>query len=139
MLPRPSLRTAAALVAITALLIVTLVTPALAGWRRQTCRMGTDVRRLIRCAVHHFPVDGGYTKALAVAQCESGLDADAYYAGNAGVFQQRLLYWPPRKAAYNRAVGDRVEASGGVYHARTNVLVSVRYAHLYGWSAWSCS
>lgn len=134
MLPR---RLAAILAA--TLILGTTATSAHAGWRRQTCRMGSDVQRLIRCAVSHFPVDGGYTKALAIARCESGLDPDAYYAGNAGVYQQRVAYWPPRKAGYNRATGDRLEASGGVYHARTNVLVSIRMAHLSGWGAWACA
>jgi hypothetical protein len=124
--------------------LLVLATDAHAGWRRQTCRFShgdgfstEEVRRTIRCGTAHFTVAGGYPKALDVAMCESGLNEWAYSNGNYGVFQ--LRYWSSRRDAYNRAVGDRLDVKPPWWNARANVLVAVRYAHLYGWSAWSCA
>lgn len=138
-------RLAAALAVVT-LLLVTLAVPADAGWRRRTLRFShgdgysdTEVIQTIRSAVAIWPVYGGFAKARAVAACESGFDEFAYSNGNAGVFQQRLAYWAGRRDAYNRAVGERLDVAESVYNARSNVAVSIRSAHLYGWGAWSCA
>lgn len=101
----------------------------------------TRVKRLIRCATYRWPVAGGYPKALDVATCESGLWPWAYSNGNAGVFQQRLIYWTGRAEIYLRRawfphwwkVRDH-----GWFKARPNVLLSVRMARALGWSHWSC-
>jgi hypothetical protein len=116
-----------------------LAVEAHATWRSKTCRFSGDVKRTIYCGVNHWAVPGGVSKALDVARCESGLDPLAYYNGNAGVFQQNLRYWPARHAAYNSAVGPLLDTGASVYNARSNVLVSIRMAHLWGWGAWSCA
>lgn len=113
--------------------------PALAGdrvkdwvcdyrWRESTYQ----VKQLIRCAARRWTVPGGPDKAVQVARCESHLDPDAYGSGNAGVFQQRLVYWPARARAYGFP-------GASAYNGRANVIVSVRMAHAAGWDAWSCA
>jgi hypothetical protein len=91
-----------------------------------------QVKRLIKCAAHRWRVAGGPRKALSVARCESGFRPRAYSAGNAGVFQQRVVYWPGRAKRY----GFR---GWSVYNGRANVIVSIRMAHATGWGAWSCA
>jgi hypothetical protein len=98
-----------------------------------------DVVQTIWCATNQWPVAGGVQKAIAVARCESGLNPEQYYSGNAGVFQQRIAYWPGRRAGYNLAVADRLEVAPSVYNARSNVLVSIRMVHVGGWGPWSCA
>ncbi len=142
----PAVCRLAAVCAVAALVVSTWTLPAAAGWRRQTCRFShgdgysdTEVVQTIRCGVRRWAVVGGSAKALAVARCESGLDEHAYANGNAGVFQQRVVYWPARWRSYHAAVGLRLEVRRSVFNARANVLVSIRYAHLYGWGAWACA
>ncbi len=105
------------------------------------------VRDLIRCAVHWRSVSGGVPQALAVAQCESGLIPWAVGGDNLGLFQHRDDYWPRRaRALLDRSWFGRFPAPYGspgdrrlAFWARANVLVSIRYAHRYGWGAWSCA
>ena len=97
------------------------------------------VRGTIWCATHQWPVPGGAPKAVRVARCESGLNPNAYYANNGGVFQQNLTYWPGRQDGYQRATGPRWSVVESVYNARANVLVSIRMAHFGGWGPWSCA
>lgn len=91
-----------------------------------------QVRQLIRCAARRWNVPGGPGKALSVARCESNLDPRAYASGNAGVFQQRVVYWPGRAETYGFP-------GASVYNARANIIVSVRMAHAGGWGAWACT
>jgi len=91
-----------------------------------------QVKRLIHCAAHRWRVPGGSRKAISVARCESGFRPRAYSAGNAGVFQQRTIYWPGRA----RRFGFR---GWSVYNGRANVIVSIRMAHATGWGDWSCA
>jgi hypothetical protein len=97
-------------------------------WRHSTYQL----KRLIRCAARRWTVAGGPDKALSVARCESHLDPRAYASGNAGVFQQAVAYWPTRAQTFGFP---------GVwaYNGRANAIVSVRMAHVNGWSAWSCA
>ena len=103
------------------------------------------VAALIRCAVRRYSVPGGAATALRIARCESGehLWPWAYSNGNAGVFQQRIAYWPGRARAYLRASWFPVHYADVVDHgwfrARANVLVSIRMAHAGGWGPWSCA
>ena len=90
------------------------------------------VKRLIKCAAHRWRVAGGPRKALSVARCESGFRPRAYSAGNAGVFQQRVVYWRDRAKRF----GFR---GWSVYNGRANVIVSIRMAHATGWGDWSCA
>ncbi len=97
-------------------------------WRRGP----SHVKRLIKCAAHRWKVPGGAAKALQVAECESGFNPAAYSNGNAGVFQQRVTYWPDRAKAYGFP-------GWSPYNGRANVIVSIRMAHNGGWSPWSCA
>ena len=69
---------------------------------------------------------------MSVARCESGFRPRAYSGGNAGVFQQRVVYWRGRA----RRFGFR---GWSVYNGRANVIVSIRMAHTTGWGDWSCA
>lgn len=97
----------------------------------------TEVVKTIRAAVRRWPVEGGASKALSVAKCESGLDERASNGGAyLGVFQQSARYWPGRQNAYDSArwhLGERA------FNARANVIVSIRMAHSSGWGDWSCA
>jgi hypothetical protein len=97
-------------------------------WRDSTYQL----KQLIRCAARRWTVPGGPDKAVAVARCESGLDPGASGAGNAGVFQQRVVYWGARARAFGFA-------GASVYDGRANVIVSIRMAHAGGWDAWACA
>lgn len=103
---------------------------------------GAEVAHTIRAAATRWHVPGGPDFALSVAHCESGSDLQDAYAGDgfAGPLQEAVRYWPHRRAAYNHAVGPRLEVGrAGARLPRANVLVSIRIAHLYGWSGWSCA
>lgn len=93
------------------------------------------VRLLIRCAVRRWSVPGGVQMALRVARCESGFRPDAVGGDNLGVYQHKEDYWAGRADALVR---DRWEIGHRWSNARANVIVSIRYAHRYGWGAWSC-
>jgi len=128
-------------------LIVSLVLGTFAGtadavedWRQEECRLNTgspewttwNVKQTIRCAVSHWPVPGGFSKAVAVASCESGSDLlDRSNDGVAGTFQQAVPYWPERRSTAVRATGWVLQPS--VYNPRPNVVVSIRMAHALGW------
>jgi hypothetical protein len=97
-------------------------------WRDSTFQL----KQLIRCAARRWPVPGGPDKAIAVARCESHLNPSAYGSGNAGVFQQAVVYWPARA----RGLGF---AGASPFNGRANSIVSIRMAHGGGWEAWSCA
>ena len=114
-------------------------------------RMGHElvsrkVRGLIRCAEGRWPVSGGSPKAIAVAECESGLWPWAHGNGNLGIFQQREPYWVGRartfleRSWWTEHQWERIlRVPQGAYLARANVLVSIRMAHRGGWGPWSCA
>lgn len=116
-------------------------------WRWEQCRFRHledgwgwsyhEVALTIRCAVAHWPVDGGFDKAIAVAQCESGLNELAYNAGGyGGVYQHALAYWPARFA---NLAPPWWALRSSVFNGRSNVVIGIRYAAQYGWGAWSCA
>ncbi len=131
---------------IAALTISTLMTlaPAAPAQAQPTSRISSNVcridwsdgqrgvRKLIRCAARRWHVSGGPSKAVSVARCESGLNPEASSGRYAGVFQQSLTYWPRRAKTF----GFR---KWSAYNGRANIIVSVRMAHRWGWSAWSCA
>lgn len=90
------------------------------------------IKQLIRCVANRWHSPGGPAKAVAVAQCESGLRPRAYSPnGYAGLFQQATRYWPGRADVYG--VPDR-----SVFNGRANIIVSVRMAKaMRSWSAWA--
>ena len=101
-----------------------------------------EMRRAIRCVWARFePGEGGAPKAISVAECESGLDPDAYGNGNAGLFQHRVRYWPGR---FERFITDNdLRSTWGlslsVYSGRTNAIVTALMVRRSGsWSAWAC-
>jgi hypothetical protein len=97
-------------------------------WRDSTYQL----KRLIRCAARRWAVPGGPDKAIAVARCESHLDPFAYASGNAGLFQQAVLYWPSRARTFGFP-------DAWAYNGRANAIVSIRMAHASGWGAWTCA
>lgn len=96
-----------------------------------------DVRKLIRCAVDHWSVPGGFDQAIAVASCESGADLlDSSSDGYTGTFQQSTRYWPGRQDHYDPKSWDR-PLPEPASNPRANVVVSIRMAHgPDGWGAW---
>lgn len=96
-----------------------------------------DVKQAIRCAASKWRVDGGARKAIAVARCESGFRPHARNACCSGVFQEHRAYWRGRFRVYNPRHGYKLSPS--VYNARSNVIISIRFARRVGWSpTWSC-
>lgn len=97
-----------------------------------------EVKLTIRCAVNKMPVAGGISKALAVANCESGFYEKAYNpSGAGGVYQivqgtwhswtQHFAHW-----RHQHKIGtDR-------FKGRPNIMVGIRAAAQWGWGSWSC-
>lgn len=134
-------RLAVAALTLTMLLALAPATPARAERRSKVPSSVCDidwrqgkhhVKELIRCAARRWHVPGGPDKAISVARCESGFDPKAKGGSNAGVFQQRLVYWPKRAKVYGFP-------DWSAYNGRANVIVSIRMAHRAGWGAWSCA
>ena len=95
-------------------------------WRKGTFQ----VKRLIRCAAHHWHVPGGADMALYVADRESHYYPNAYNpSGCAGIYQHMLRYWPSRAAAY----GFR---GWSAFNARANIIVTMRMVSHDGWGPW---
>jgi len=118
-----------------------------ANWRQAQCRYRHledgwgwsyhEVALTIGCAVKHWSVFGGVDKAMSVASCESGLDETAYNpAGYGGVFQHAISAWPYRFA---NLAPPWWRLRSSVFNGRSNVVIAIRYASRYGWSAWSCA
>jgi hypothetical protein len=98
------------------------------AWRKGTWH----VRQLIRCAERRWPVPGGPSVALYVADRESNFEHDAYnaFSGASGVYQHLVRYWPGRAGAY----GFR---GWSAFNARANIIVTIRMVHRLGsWSPW---
>ena len=96
-----------------------------------------EVKQTIRCAVGRWGVPGGVRKANSVARCESGFSERDRNSCCSGVFQQNRRYWPGRFRRLNPHHGWKLHSS--VYNARTNVVISIRMAHVTGWGDWSCA
>jgi hypothetical protein len=90
----------------------------------------------IACAVGLWPVPGGLSYALAIADRESHFDPEAYNpSGCAGVYQQMLRYWPGRvRAWFPRGWFWKVPRA---FNMRANVIVSIRMVHAGGWGPWA--
>lgn len=103
------------------------------AWREH--RDTRPIVRIIYCAVARWPVPGGITKALDVANRESGYrpDADNPYSDASGVYQHRLHLWPPRYRDWTLR-GWRLYPN--VFNGRTNVIVTIRMVHAHGWGPW---
>lgn len=108
--------------------------------RWKTCRLPYEhdkqVKKLIRCAVDHYPTS--LKTAIRVADRESDFEHWVYNGTCCGgVYQHHLAYWDGRVAAYNRAVGQKMRVKNNWRNGRSNVLVAIRMAHRHGWSAWT--
>ena len=129
------------------------ITPASAvvphsSWRWDTCRFrnlhaaddGFSRREIIltiRCAVWHFPVIGGPTRAVDVADCESGLNPYAVNPnGHYGLYQDSPGLWAGLLAQSSVLV-RHWNLSRNVFNARSNAVLNVEYAHGNGWGAWA--
>lgn len=117
-----------------------------AGSRQQHCRFQRlrqgswtpwEVRRTIRCAVRRWPVEGGISRALSIADRESSFGARAVnpYSGACGVYQHIPTYWPGRHATWDRRMPNW-ELRPSCKNGRTNVVVTIRMAHTGGWGHW---
>jgi len=121
-----------------------------AAWRWQRCQMknvvmtgddwrNREVKLEIRCAVRHWSVPGGVSKALDVARCESGFNEEAVSStGCSGVYQFTAGTWSSVKERWSKFM-KRWSLRGNVFNARSNVLLAIRKAHADGWGAWSCA
>ena len=87
------------------------------------------VKRLIRCAAHHWNVD--VSKALYVADRESNFRHRAYNASSCakGIYQHICVYWPDR--AYKFGFKGR-----SAFNGRANIIVSMRMVSRVGWGPW---
>jgi hypothetical protein len=94
------------------------------------------MRRRISCAVDRFgPVGGGTTRAICIANRESGLDPTAESGSGMylGLYQHAATMWPDRfKKWTNRSWGLSKRALNG----RSNSIVTIRMVHaIGGWKA----
>lgn len=95
------------------------------------------VQSLIRCAVSYFPVEGGADFAIRVADCESSLYPWSTNGSNLGAYQ--ISSWETRAREYLEPRWFPRTWIPPWSNARANVLAGIRWAHLSGWSAWTCA
>ena len=96
-------------------------------------------KRTIACAVEQWPVPGGLSYALAIADRESHFDPEAYNSsGCAGVFQHQVRYWSGRLGLLERSWYSAWAWERGIspFNMRANVIVAIRMAHSSGWGPW---
>jgi hypothetical protein len=93
-------------------------------------------KRQIRCAVERFgPVPGGRTRAVCIAERESGLDPEAASPTELylGLYQHAAAYWDVRYDTWTRPVW---ELPTSALEGRTNAVVTIRMVRdLGGWKA----
>lgn len=94
------------------------------------------IRDLIRCAARRWPVEGGPSKALQVAACESGQRPDALTPTYIGLYQHIRTSWAARA---HRWLWPTWDVGHGGFNARAQAIVSMRMASRFGWSAWGCA
>lgn len=93
-------------------------------------------KRLIRCAVAHWPVRGGIDKAICVAKRESGLipravSADGRYLG---LYQHAKRYWPDR---YRATTKPEWRLENDALNGRSAAVVTIRMVHRGGRDGWA--
>ena len=89
-----------------------------------------SIRQMIRSLAIRYRLDPG--TAVAVAQCESGLNPRAYSPPYAGVFQHSTRFWGRRAATYGHA-GE------SVFDPYANIDVALRMVRAGGWGPWGCA
>jgi hypothetical protein len=110
-------------------------------------KVAQKVQAVIRCATNRWSVPGGTSTALRIADCESSFWPWASNGGRyLGVYQHTASSWPGRVDAYlkhrwfNDAQWERLHnVPSGAFLARAQALLTARWAHRAGWSAWSCA
>lgn len=130
-------------VLVCALILLAVPVPVSAHHRLGPCdlhqRQGETVRqhskRLIRCAVGLWPVGGGSTKAICIADAESHLNpgtksADGTYLG---LFQHSAVAWPDRFDTWTRRAW---ELGPSALSGRSNAIVAIRMVSANGWGPW---
>jgi hypothetical protein len=100
-------------------------------WDRDTGYRPNAIKRIIRCAVAHYPVQGGARKALYIAWRESRFNPYVSNGQFKGIYQQGTTWWPSRYRTYGFSY-----LRNRIHNARTNVIVSIRMAHAHGWGPW---
>jgi len=104
--------------------------------QREDESVASHMKRIIRCAVERWDVDGGAPKAICIAIAESDLDPEATTADGAylGLYQHSAEAWPDRYETWTRRAWELdVDALSG----RTNAIVTIRMVSENGWGAWS--
>ena len=123
--------------------------PSVAADRRAPCtgpRFRTDgvgpavehrnARRVVNCAFWHV-APRQIRKALAVADRESGFDAEAYNpSGAMGLFQHMRRYWRGRAMALPLALFPH-RRTVGAFDARANAWAAAIMVRRGGWGPWS--
>ena len=124
------------------------------NWRARKCRFARlddhagftrfEVRSTIRCAIRHWSVPGGVSTAFCYAEHESGFNEFAANSTSSasGVYQTVDGTWDTIRTAHPALVdGWRLptDAPGrhAVYHARTHVVLVIRYVAAHGWGPWA--
>lgn len=120
--------------------------PALAHHREGPCdvhrREGETVRRqmkrIIRCAVDRWPVEGDARKAICIARAESDLnpEAESLDGTYVGLYQHLAEAWPDR---YDTWTQRRWRLKERPVNGRSNAIVSIRMASANGWTAWGAA
>jgi hypothetical protein len=101
-------------------------------WRdRDTGYRPYAIKRIIKCAVAHYPVQGGARKALYIAWRESRFNPYVTNGRFKGIYQQGTTWWPDRYHGYGFWY-----LRNKILNARTNIIVSIRMAHRHGWGPW---
>jgi hypothetical protein len=88
------------------------------------------VERYIRCMAKSFQLNPG--EAIAVAECESHLDPQAYNKPYAGVYQHDEKLWPRRARKFGFS-------GHSPFDPIANIVVTLRAVMGGGWGPWGCA
>ena len=132
------------MIAVLAVALLAPAVPALADHREGPCDIHSaeeesvqvQMRRIIRCAVDLWDVEGGIEKALCIAVAESNLNPKAVSPGGTyiGLYQHNADSWPDRYEAWTRPDWELNESA---LSGRTNAIVTIRMVHANGWGPWA--
>jgi len=99
-----------------------------------------EAKRTIECAVDHYPVVGGVSKALYIANRESGYEcgADNPYSTAAGVYQMVAATWSSWSSKHIPWLNARRwRLRRHVKGCRPNIMTAIRQVHQSGsWAPW---
>jgi hypothetical protein len=94
--------------------------------------------RTAKCVVERWPIYGGLTKLLAVADCESSMNRLAVSASGSyvGWMQHDRSSWPYRVSTYEP---EWWELKPKWSNTRSQIVVSVLMVRREGWFHWTCA